>query len=94
MVIDAYRVGVPVVFSNAKQALMSWLNTDVINRILQTLRREDASTNNREIVKTLRLAGEGNSNLYTKCLKRSATTITQMKFNDQLHVRKSNHLLP
>ena len=58
MVIDAYRVGVPVVFSNAKQALMSWLNTDVINRILQTLKREDASTilswstNNREIVKS------------------------------------------
>ena len=56
IVIDAYRDGIPVVFffyfSNAKQALMSWLNTDVINCILQTLKRKDASTNNREIVKT------------------------------------------
>jgi len=34
MVIDAYRVGIPVVFSNAKQALMAWLNTDVINCII------------------------------------------------------------
>ena len=93
MVIDAYRVGVPVVFSNAKQAPMSWLNTDVINRILQTLKREDASTNNREIVKPC-VWLEKATVIYTKCLKRSATTITQMKFNDQLHVRKSNHLLP
>ena len=31
---------------------MPWLNTDVINCILQTLKRKDASTNNREIVKT------------------------------------------
>ena len=34
MVIDAYRVGIPMVFSNAKQAFMPLLNTDVINCII------------------------------------------------------------